>query len=197
MRKFLVNLLCLFVPSQKIRGKIRRSWAVSTIDKQLARLANIATLNLLIMDKRFTFPESYFPCMLDKNMGSWIFTSMRISDIDTRDFDSGVGLDGEKNSSAESLPSYKYLATGDKEHSRKHIARYFSAPPPEMEEKLCEYLAAFDSTCESLDRHGYDPKKGVIIVDKNNRLLDGVHRLGWLCHKYGMDARIKVLKIYY
>lgn len=48
---------------------------------------------------------------------------------------------------------------------------------------------------ENLEKTGYDTRK-YIVVDGENKILDGVHRACWLLHKYGENQEITVLKIY-
>ena len=43
---------------------------------------------------------------------------------------------------------------------------------------------------------GYDIKRGAIVVDQNNVILDGWHRASWLLNKYGKNYKISVVKIF-
>jgi len=45
-----------------------------------------------------------------------------------------------------------------------------------------------DTGCEAA-------RMGIIIVNEKNELLDGIHRLARLRHKYGSGAKVQVLKL--
>ena len=47
---------------------------------------------------------------------------------------------------------------------------------------------------ESLGENGYDPSKCVVVLRKNNVLIDGAHRCALLYKKYGGDYQILVVR---
>ena len=55
--------------------------------------------------------------------------------------------------------------------------------------------AGFAEFRRSIDEDGFDERR-VLVVAKNNRLLDGMHRGAYLAYKYGMDYKVPVLRVY-
>ena len=58
-----------------------------------------------------------------------------------------------------------------------------------------EKKGEFDKTIKNLEK-GYDPRKGIIIINANNVIADGAHRASVLFHKYGQNYKVKVLRIF-
>lgn len=53
---------------------------------------------------------------------------------------------------------------------------------------------SFHDLTNSIQETGYDPSKCVIVLDKNNLLIDGEHRCCLLSEKYGNDYEVMVVR---
>lgn len=89
---------------------------------------------------------------------------------------------------------YKYIKSNRDEHARKAYIKYCkknnmdnSLRSPE----LCNEL------CNEFVYNKYDIKKGIIVVDQYNRIIDGQHRCCILLQQYGGAYEITVLKLWY
>lgn len=87
---------------------------------------------------------------------------------------------------------YKYLQTRDKriyaDYIQKHIDLGVSSPDADKSPTRFEALE------KSIDENGYDPSKCVIVLDKNNIVVDGQHRSCILYYKYGGNYAVKVIR---
>ena len=76
--------------------------------------------------------------------------------------------------SLDEVSPYKYLQTRDKriyaDYIQKHIDLGMSSPDVDKSPTRFEALE------KSIDENGYDPSKCVIVLDKNNIVVDGQHR---------------------
>lgn len=54
----------------------------------------------------------------------------------------------------------------------------------------------YDKLIHKLEKEGYQPEKGIIVINKENMIRDGLHRASWLAHKYGGNFKIKVFKTF-
>lgn len=50
-------------------------------------------------------------------------------------------------------------------------------------------------TSDEIEAKGYDPKKGKILIDKNNKIIDGHHRTFLIKTYNGPDYKIVVSKV--
>ena len=85
---------------------------------------------------------------------------------------------------------YKYLEGG--EEGKKAYEEF---------KKICNYSPLrseeiYNNLIQQIDNSDYDLKKGAIIVDQYNLILDGMHRGSILLHKYGVNHRIQVVQFY-
>ena len=53
----------------------------------------------------------------------------------------------------------------------------------------------YDGFIKQYEKEGYNIKRGILIVDKNNNVLFDLHKATWLYYKYGADYKIKVLQV--
>ncbi len=53
----------------------------------------------------------------------------------------------------------------------------------------------FESLIQALEQKGFDDTHP-ILIDDDNRILDGQHRAVWLAGKYGLDSQIRMLRLY-
>lgn len=87
---------------------------------------------------------------------------------------------------------YRYLQTRDKQiyadYIQKHIDLGMS--PPDADKSPTR----FEALEKSIDEDGYDPSKCVIVLDKNNVVIDGQHRSCILYYKYGGNYAVKVVR---
>jgi len=94
--------------------------------------------------------------------------------------------------SLDEVSPYKYLQTRDKriyaDYIQKHIDLGMSSPDADKSPTRFEALE------QSINKNGYDPSKCVIVLDKNNNIIDGQHRSCILYYKYGGDFTVKVVR---
>lgn len=94
--------------------------------------------------------------------------------------------------SLDEVSPYKYLQTRDKriyaDYIQKHIDLGMSSPDVDKSPTRFEALE------KSIDENGYDPSKCVIVLDKNNIVVDGQHRSCILYYKYGGNYAVKVIR---
>ena len=85
---------------------------------------------------------------------------------------------------------YKYLEGG--EEGKKAYEEF---------RKICNYSPLrseeiYNKLIKQIDDSDYDLKKGAIVVDQYNLILDGMHRSSILLRKYGANHRIQVVQFY-
>ncbi|MGN0596113.1 MAG: rhamnan synthesis F family protein [Ruminiclostridium sp.] len=84
---------------------------------------------------------------------------------------------------------YRYLVTGDKnlydEYGRLNKMNYGLD---------IMSLERFERLADSLDRNGFE-NEYVVVVNKDNVLLDGQHRCCYMLYKYGEDYEVPCLRI--
>ncbi len=96
--------------------------------------------------------------------------------------------------SLEETINYRFLEHPEtKEIFREYLA-YCSDPSnrrdnPERSPRLFLQLR------DTLLREGYDPKKGIIVIDQYHTVCVGLHRACILLSQFGKDCRVPVLKI--
>ena len=83
---------------------------------------------------------------------------------------------------------YKYLEGG--EEGKKAYEEF---------KKVCNYSPLrseeiYNNLIQQIDNSDYDIKKGAVVVDQHNLILDGMHRSCILLHKYGANHRIQVVQ---
>ncbi len=96
--------------------------------------------------------------------------------------------------SLEETVNYAFLHDPDHEKADLCYRRYCDDPAnrhdnPERSPELFCRLA------EQIRNEGYDPKKGVIVIDQYNTVCVGLHRACVLLHLFGENKRIPVLRI--
>ncbi len=96
---------------------------------------------------------------------------------------------------------YDYLVTGNEEsykmHARVRFKNALHLTGEVLSSRVNEDLARFKNTVNIITNKGYDIRSGAIIVNQDNTLLDGVHRLCILLNLFGPEHEISVLRIYY
>lgn len=83
---------------------------------------------------------------------------------------------------------YKYLEGG--EEGKKAYEEF---------RKICNYSPLrseeiYNNLIQQIDASDYDIKKGAIVVDQYNLILDGMHRSSILLRKYGANHIIQVVR---
>lgn len=89
---------------------------------------------------------------------------------------------------------YKYLENdvNKKEKYNKYIDNVLIG-----DDKRRHSTYIYDKLINELSEEEYDIKKGIIIVNQLNIIMDGQHRTSILLKKYGENFKIDVLKITY
>ncbi len=136
----------------------------------------------LLEDKRVVLDDEFvYNSMESMRYKSYELVSIRLGDIRRRWFN---GIDYPLSECA----PYKYL-TGDEsvyeEYSRYHLEHELPMMTRER----------FNTLIESMEANGYD-ERYVIIVNKDNIILDGQHRASCLLKLYGEDFAPIMLKLY-
>ena len=85
---------------------------------------------------------------------------------------------------------YRYLEGG--EEGKKAYDEFI---------KICNYSPLrseeiYNNLIQQIENADYDIKRGAIVVDQYNLILDGMHRSSILLHKYGANHRIQVVQFY-
>ena len=91
-------------------------------------------------------------------------------------------------------PVYKFLNSQKKTDYHYRLPDYYSEADVyipidarDTEKRMLELV-------KSLTKNHYNPAKGIIVVRKNNAIIDGQHRAAVLYHKYGGDYQILVAR---
>lgn len=86
---------------------------------------------------------------------------------------------------------YQYIKNNDEKSIKKYneYCKKYGKKNPNRTLESCNEL--LDNFIE------YDIKKGAIVVDKYNNLLDGQHRCCILLNEYGDNKEIEVVKFYF
>ena len=140
---------------------------------------------VLINDKRFYLDEFNIDRLLKNNITDYQITNIKLGKI-KRFFDNKI-------SDMEEMQAYKYC--NDKEKYEEEYINYC--------EVICKDKGnsnrtkeEFDKLIDNINENGYDPEKGIIVIDQFNFIQEGQHRVCVLLNKYGKDYEIKVLKIH-
>jgi hypothetical protein len=120
-------------------------------------------------------------------------TNIRLGDIRRNFHDEGPLLNQTR--------PYKYMMTGDTQFYVDYI--YVNNPSDsdfwetrDPDSVLKDELSRIDRLAANMEKNGYDPQKGIIVVrNPDNEILDGQHRACWLLKKYGPDKTIPVLRL--
>ena len=75
-----------------------------------------------------------------------------------------------------------------------YIRKHFAAGEQPSQRELIGYLENFRALQKSLIRNGYDPSKTIIVLDKNNIVIDGQRRACILMYLHGEDHVITVVR---
>ncbi|MBO4643681.1 MAG: hypothetical protein J5716_03615 [Alphaproteobacteria bacterium] len=92
----------------------------------------------------------------------------------------------------EECSPFKYLQTKDKDVYANYIQKHIDLGilPADYDKSTTK----FDTLIESMNENGYDPSKCVIILRRDNVLLDGQHRACVLLYKYGGDYTVTAIR---
>lgn len=94
--------------------------------------------------------------------------------------------------SLDDVSPFKYLQTRDEAIYAAYVQKHKDCglAPPDSEWSV----KGFENLIASMDENGYDVSKSIIVLDRNNVLVDGQHRACILYYKYGGDYLIKVVR---
>jgi ADP-heptose:LPS heptosyltransferase len=85
-------------------------------------------------------------------------------------------------------PVYKFLLNDTEPYFRDQKRRRTLADNPHSLDRLKQLI-------KNLTSNGFD-EKNIIVIDADNKILDGYHRASWLLYKYGQDHIIRALRLY-
>lgn len=84
---------------------------------------------------------------------------------------------------------YAYIMGDEKgEYSKKWYHGGARIYDPEMA------MNSYNDLKNDINESGYDPAKGIIVLDDDNVLIDGQHRCCLLLKKYGEDYTVKAVR---
>lgn len=89
---------------------------------------------------------------------------------------------------------YKYLegASNNIEEYNKYCENILIG-----EDRKKHSTKIYDQLIKNISKNDYDIRKGIIVVNQLNIIMDGQHRACILLKKYGENHKIKVLKVRY
>lgn len=133
-------------------------------------------------DKRFYIDKfNYYRVFGEKAIKSYKVCTIKLKKI-------GMIIDGGYVPLDKTV-AYNYLEnrTDNKNKYEEYCIKYGKNNPDRTIDKYNRLITELEE---------YDPKKGVIIIDDANILLDGQHRSCILLRRYGGNHKIKVVKAY-
>ena len=89
---------------------------------------------------------------------------------------------------------YRYLADSKNPQMIEQYDAYCEIAKIDNPDRSRE---AFEKLYDEFDVEAYDIKKGIIIIDQLNLIVEGQHRAIILLTKHGEKCKIPVLKLYY
>ncbi|MBO7258165.1 MAG: hypothetical protein J6V11_04415 [Alphaproteobacteria bacterium] len=92
-----------------------------------------------------------------------------------------------KSINLKDTPLFQYLSEDKKYYDNYAEGHVF------LTEKEDRYQK-FKSLKESLEQNQYDPSKCVIVLRKDNCLIDGYHRCVFMLYKYGENHKVLVVR---
>lgn len=101
-------------------------------------------------------------------------------------------MEGEKNFlKLKETVSYKFLSNQNQQQAIDEYIKYCKKTNTFIDYHFPE---KFINLYKEILKYGYDIKKGIIIVDQNNTLCEGLHRSCILLFIHGENFKIPVLK---
>ena len=147
--------------------------------KELSKYQKLSAIRLL-SDTRFKIDYEFFYKVLEAcPVYDYELVEVKIGDIRRL-------WKGQKLTIPE-CHAYKYLM-GEKEQYLEYC----------KENQLLDFdmtIDRFDELIKDLEACDY-ANDYIVVVDENNMLKDGQHRLAILCKEYGIDHKVKVLRLY-
>ena len=101
-------------------------------------------------------------------------------------------MEGEKNFlKLKETVNYKFLSNQNQQQVIDEYIKYCKKT-----NSLIDYHSPenFTKLYKEILKYGYDIKKGIIVVDQNNTICDGLHRACILLFMHGENFKIPVLK---
>ena len=97
--------------------------------------------------------------------------------------------------------TYAYIINGDEERYCSYVRTVNEDSGVKDTHILADIvekdLARIPNTIASITSEGYDIRRGAVVIDDHDIILDGIHRSCILWKKYGPKHEIPVLRIYY
>lgn len=183
--KLLANIAAFFIPGKTARMKTR--FYVDYLTKPGIR--NKWTILRMALDRRFIISAEWLDFYYGGNFVQWI-ESYQVIEIPVGKLHAWPEMTEIGNGYC-----CKYLDSHDdsylKEfisHSKKNGVNYKWFIVPHIAEKLNNLL-------KEMSTEGYNPRKGIIVIDKNNVIVDGLHRASCIYKLCGANKKIPVLQI--
>lgn len=129
--------------------------------------------------------DKYLDAIKDYNFYTYKIKTIKIKDLKC----SLLTKDGWHTYSIAETPEYKFLQ-GD---CQAYID-YCNYKNSKIQGDI-HSVQRFNKLLTSLQTNGYDDKS-CIIINQDNIIIDGKHRVCWLQNKYGKHKKIRVLKLY-
>lgn len=174
----LERLVCILIgKNYKFSGNeiIRK-----TYDKELEKYRKRSAMRLLNDDRFLIDYEFFYKVLETRPVYDYEVVDLKISDIRR-------AWNGKKLPITE-CHAYKYLM-GDKEQYLDYCKENKVMHSFDM------HVERFDELINSVSNSGYIDTH-IIVVDEDNMLKDGQHRLAILCKEHGVDYSVRVLRLY-
>lgn len=99
-------------------------------------------------------------------------------------------------------PAYSFAAHGDLQGYREYVSVHWldagaqsRLTREQIEKGIDDDVSRFRETIRQMKSTDYDIRKGAVVLDSNNVILDGVHRTCALLCRYGPEHEIAVLRV--
>lgn len=146
------------------------------------------TKDTIKQDARFHLSgEEIDRLILLNHAGQYRFISISLGEI--RRWIDGQTLTLDKTD------NYQYLVNPMSQEAILKYRRYCS-DPVNLEDNPARSCEEFDHLKNSIENEGYDPKKSVIVIDKNNCIINGLHRCCILLSLFGPQHEIQVVQVF-
>lgn len=140
----------------------------------------------ILNDNRFRIDNEVMSCLNGRKILYYTIVELPIKRIKRN-------LHG-KIISLQETDVYRYLCEPTKEDVIAQYQKYCDANNADNKERS---INTFNKLINTIEIEDYDIKKGIVIVDQFNCILDGQHRVCILRNKYGEEYVIRALKLYY
>ena len=137
-------------------------------------------------DKWYITPFDAQNLVKDEKLYSYEFCDIEVGKI--------LRWKNKKFTTLKETVNYRFLSN---QNSKNCIDEYIKSckEPTNLEDNPNRSSETFITLYNNILKEGYDPKKGVVIIDQYNSIVNGLHRACVMLFIHGEDFKIPVLKI--